>query len=664
MGEKKTGQAPKQALAAGWSADELLRMLADPRYLPPPLGLKCDKPAGEDIPGTHKIEVRRVFRRDDQIAYIQKRYLGRYAHRAQYELALLDVVQKIPVVRDHVVGAAGQFHGQNNHGLVLTMRWGGLSVEDWNVLLGEQSPFKTSCVAVLSLVRAVLRASSQFHSMGFVHGDLLLRNVVLPQMASDKPGRHRLDMSKTRLIDLEFSLAPLTAIKSGSTQSLIPREWFKETQGATIWLHPEYHSAQMNPGLFVSQGWRSTNGQRERDWQIPADWYPDADTRLQRVDWGADFFSIAAWIELLTSAGNFDDDEAEHDAMQYLLTLPERLRTFDRPIDPTQGEAVPRTPPPHGKLILEIDHLIGSHEPDDALSYRLPSPSAAAARPPALPTNYSTWETGAPAIDYAEQAARHAKDAITKARQSNHAEQAKLKPEDRPTIADKPAYPLNPQNSNWSPALVTITSLKLQVAIDPVTEHGFTFNNSPSAASRPQVKVTRKQIENYLKELNHRWGLPVASLDQTAELSFRQHYSGFRLLDIEEWIGVCKAGFDTSYAYAIGPRALKDGDLMAEHAVYQWSSNLLGTRQKKESEDPLMPQPVDHDSNIHNSYGVRGMHGNVWELVTKASANGLYACGGSFLSLPQQLQWDVWEERTSPNEQRGDTGFRVCRTIL
>ena len=224
----------------GWTPAHLLAMLDDEAYLPPTLALKCDRrpdPAtgkDVDVPSTQKVEVRRVQQTGQTGAFIEKRYLGRYANRAKYEANMLDLVQNLPRIKGHVVGSVGKFQSTTSE-LLLVTPWVGLSVEDWNALLGDSSPFKSSCVAVLALARAVLRATQEFHQVGFVHCDLQPQNIVIGHTSTPRKGWYRLNLAETRLIDLEFSLPPLTAVtESGGRQVTIPREWFRDKNNALL----------------------------------------------------------------------------------------------------------------------------------------------------------------------------------------------------------------------------------------------------------------------------------------------------------------------------------------------------------------------------------------------------------------------------------------------
>jgi hypothetical protein len=240
-------------------------------------------------------------------------------------------------------------------------------VADWNILLGAQSPFLSSCKAVLALVRAVLRATQAFHEKGFVHGDLLLQNIIINHMPTSTKDTYRLNLPKTHLIDLEFSLPPVDAIQLENKDVTHKRQWFKDTDGCYIWLHPICHSLNLLPGPAAADRKNFLDGRI----------YPDADARLARVDWGADFYTIAYWIELLLRQTNFVDEEDSPGVVEYLEALVPRLLSFDRLVEPSRGETVPR-PVPHARIIAEIDGLIGAHDNFDMLDYRMGATASAA----------------------------------------------------------------------------------------------------------------------------------------------------------------------------------------------------------------------------------------------------------------------------------------------
>lgn len=346
----------------------LRNMLLDERYVPPPLFLKLDHTGDLE---TRKIEVRRVRRQGR--SYIDKRYVGDYANRANEESQMLEVMRTQALVKDYVVEFSGKaFSAQSvqAQSLDITTRWSGLSIQNWLALWpAQQSPF-ASLAALLALVRAIVKALEEFHKLGFVHGDLLPQNLVMPAIKLPN-GRYQLQLQHLRLIDFEFSLAPAGGIASHGTVQLIRKtDWFKDKHGQLIRLHPACHSAQLLPAPARYVPDRGFKGAFKWEWGAT---YPDAKARMARVNWTADFFSLAHWLEPLVMQGNFNDEDALPTAVPDLMQLIDDMRSWDL-LHQTGAPGVPL--PQHGAIIDRINRLIGAKDPEHELSFELPSRNA------------------------------------------------------------------------------------------------------------------------------------------------------------------------------------------------------------------------------------------------------------------------------------------------
>ncbi len=341
------------ALVAAWSRDDLRRMALDRQWGPPPLGLKRDVDRNDKpIPGTEKVEIRREYNAEQKVPFIKKKYLHLYAKRVNYERHMLEAVGKLDALRAHVVDLSGVMNVGRTNMEVLT-RWRGLSVRDWDALLDEESPFRRSCVAVLGLVRAILTATREFHRLGFVHCDLLLHNLVMEGVFPD--GRRdalRLLLNTTRLIDLEFTLPPLSSLRVSGLH-FEPREWPRDTNGDLIWLDVRSHSPNLRPGAIDDKdgplSWRDMDA--------------GAQQRLERIDWGVDFFSMAHEVEkLLGNTEGFKDERSYPEVVPWLTTLPARLRAWDKLVE-LDEHGVPRPREcPHRELLDQIAGLMPSEE--------------------------------------------------------------------------------------------------------------------------------------------------------------------------------------------------------------------------------------------------------------------------------------------------------------
>lgn len=372
------------APVAKWTRVTLRRMLLDPVYVPPPLFLKLDDSGKLE---SRKVEIRRYLDADSQLPHVDKRYVGRYAKSAGYEKQMLDAVQNLPIVKEHFVGlrshsnASSERHNTatnaSGSGSKLITRWSGLSLSSWayELLPAERLPFRDNPRALLALVRAVLRATEEFHKLGFVHCDLLLQNILLDAKFDADTGLFTFDLANLKIIDLEFSLTPVqqTTLADGGFVPARRADWFRDTGGTAITLLPHWHS-----DLLVSHAIDKDTGDLGAE-------HRDAQTRLAQADWGVDFFSVASWLKPLANS-NFAKEKDYAAEIKLLKTLPQRLRNFDRKYAP--GKTLPIRKWPHHDMIEEISRIIGIREPLDVLCFQLPSEALLAeldANPAPLP---------------------------------------------------------------------------------------------------------------------------------------------------------------------------------------------------------------------------------------------------------------------------------------
>jgi serine/threonine protein kinase len=353
----------------------LRKMLVNERYLPPPLYLKLDN--DHDL-NSRKIEVRRLYSLRDRYASIEKRYVGAYEKRADEESDMLEATRSLNLVREHLADYGGKDHAGSSSNLVTSTyvrtRWRGLSIKSWQGLLkDEQSPFSNSVVAYLALVRAIVRALRAFHEAGFVHGDLLPQNIVIPARHNPQDGTWELELDKLRLIDLEFTLTPSEPLKVSNTNKIERRtDWFREKNGNVIWVHPIGHSLQLLPGAFTRNKVVRVDGDGKKyavDEITKGALHADAKTHLSNANWSADLFSLAFWLLPMYKKGRFRDEEQYPNANAYVTNL---LKKFNQ-LDADQVKGVPAPAPPHSEIVKEIDLLIGTREPEEQLKFKLPT---------------------------------------------------------------------------------------------------------------------------------------------------------------------------------------------------------------------------------------------------------------------------------------------------
>jgi hypothetical protein len=200
----------------------------------------------------------------------------------------------------------------------------------------------------------------------------------------------------------------------------------------------------------------------------------------------------------------------------------------------------------------------------------------------------------------------------------------------------------------------------LAVAVDPITITQF-FALAPSDELRNAIRsrfttppddawpitlVSRAQCDKWLTTLN-------ARLRQ----ELRPDWPLYRLLTDSEWTYACACGLDVPYV--IGDRVIRKLD--RGHAVFRYSEIDRGVRYVP-ADNPRSPAPVHDARNQTNSFGLRGMHGNIRELVTDAGLPALSRLmGGGFQSGPVML--DARYKGTTSGHPEADVGFRVARPL-
>jgi len=500
----------------------------------------------------------------------------------------------------------------------------------------------------LKLIRGVLFALHGFHSKRFVHCDLHPGNIVLPAEIKQLPtnsgegDRYQLiaRWDEIKLIDLGYSIhrgiEPPAMLPLALWELTTAGEYRRDAVGEKI------PSKRMSPHLHnrlcaldtIASKWPASEVFSRKRWEQ----HQENLRNLQELDWREDLYQLGYWLTKMRDGdedGSWGDVRYVGDVVNvrevnaFICDFPQELMDWGlkRPLPDVM---------PHVGYIKRIDELIAA----------LPaSPDSFTLQRRDYDTAYLTY------IDVLSKNSSQAQDRVTPQRASTLIEPGLVYPN-----------------------MVSIPSLKLEVGLDPVTTIEFDFCAQHETGAIPRVRVALKQVEKYLHELNRRSGLPTATLIQTSKPDFREGYSGFRLLCFKEWVAVCQAGLNAlakedrsshPYAYAIGSSWLGAGELRPEHAVYKWDDGLRRAHCLLPSQRPQGPLPVDHDSNRPNGFGVRGMHGNVWEIVVTDNEGEYRKCGGAWDSSPDRLGFDVAAPAVeSDSLPHGSIGFRVCRTLL
>ena len=229
----------------------------------------------------------------------------------------------------------------------------------------------------------------------------------------------------------------------------------------------------------------------------------------------------------------------------------------------------------------------------------------------------------------------------------------------------------------WCPVLVKVprgqyrigppTSLRtvalkeaLAVGRDPVTVAEFAaFATDPSAdqvrlrrwrltsdrARHPMTGVTRAEADAYACWL-------------TARVAKPRGWSAFRILTADEWEICCRAGGTGDYAF---DRPMND--VSKSLAIYRWSERNKAGDRWPPGLNLVEPASIDSPGNRFNAFGLRGMHGNVWEIVSSVNnPSRSQLRGGCFASPPRELAAHFPVKIPAAHESE-HTGFRICRTL-
>ena len=348
-----------------WTPAHLRRMLLDPRYEPPPLWLKW---ADAERAESRGVQIRRYFDASINGPLVDKTYLGWLKNRAGHEAQLMDAVADFKAMRAHVVGLYKKTNAATfaSNTMTITTQWAGLSVSDWLTLLPqERCPFVARSAALLSLVRGILRALKPFHAQGFVHGDLLLHNILVPaDMQAHGQGLLRID--KLKVLDLELSYSPVDSLTLPTGARLPPRQasYFSDAQGNLLPIHPLVHSQWLLPGEWANPALPHFTRYYSAD---------EAKARLRAIDWGVDLCTFGLCLGQLLHHCNFADEDDNPGAANMLHSLVHELQAHDQLADPAQGQQNPRPGLPHQAWMDRIDELLGPHDSEAAVGFVLPT---------------------------------------------------------------------------------------------------------------------------------------------------------------------------------------------------------------------------------------------------------------------------------------------------
>lgn len=195
---------------------------------------------------------------------VEKRYQGRLAHFAKRELDYFNKVNYHGMERVNLLRSMETTQSTVLNETVVRTQWCGLDTRNWAQLLkanrgrnGEdqaQYCFTNKAAVVLAWVRGVLRSIQAFHQDGFVHCDLLARNIVIPcTPIAGESHQFELQLDTPYIIDLELCLGPQTSDMNKWGSALV-RDGFFDNTGKPLPLNPQDRSEYLCSGAIGSPG--------------------------------------------------------------------------------------------------------------------------------------------------------------------------------------------------------------------------------------------------------------------------------------------------------------------------------------------------------------------------------------------------------------------------
>jgi hypothetical protein len=206
-----------------WTKEELLEMLLDEKKPSRKLQLK----KGD-------VEVQRIYKDDHLI--VEKHYKGGLDNFNEYETQRLLAIGFIHACKDKVASLNGYDTKTQRHNQTITRvvhtEWFGFDTDSWREL---NNSFSENIPALLAWVRGVLLAVYDFHKAGFVHCDLLPKNIAINCSKLDK-NSFQLELEKIFIFDLEFCLTPQ------NKRNALPRDGWFDNKGEPRGLGYSHHS--------------------------------------------------------------------------------------------------------------------------------------------------------------------------------------------------------------------------------------------------------------------------------------------------------------------------------------------------------------------------------------------------------------------------------------
>lgn len=519
---------------------------------------------------------------------------------------------------------------------------------------------------LLRFAAGALEVLDGVHALGIVHFDLHLANWCLPAINPKRIDngqgpfklQFELRIDQPYLIDFSESLwedrLPLNCIPRHVRALLDQSTWeFTKTRSR---LSPQFrHVAQAAREHAMRLDQQFAEASRQDQWKMLVDrkWceshgLKDAihDLLVRQLDWREDLYQLGYMLDMLK--GELRNDVIHGHTLGW-RGGPARGDTRDRALASLPAEAA--LVPQDRRLRAHLERLIAE------LMALTNEPSAP--RPAQRPH-----------LGLADAIRQ-----VLKVNGLDSHEQIRFVLEFDAPAARPSAGRFNPGGEAWSPAMVTVPEgtyrvgpphdmrtvtlvQPLAVSQDPITVQQFAafaaaLPRCPDAwrlglerARKPMTNITRAEAERYADWLTQRLGES-------------EGLAPYRLMSADEWEVCCRARALKSYG--IGPQGADD--ISRRDAIYRWSERNKADVRWGFSSNLLDVLPVDDAKNATNGFGLRGMHGNVWEFTAgKSRGSTIGLRGGSYTSAPRELMaW--WTREVDVRYFANDVGFRVCRNL-
>lgn len=287
---------------------------------------------------------------------VAKSYGKNLAANQGREVAFLIKSQSLDVgITSHIVPLVTVQNQSTLAQMDFYTKWGGFDLDQWHILLGANHPYMNTVPGLLSLVYGILDATYAFHAQGYVHNDLLMRNLIMDYRYDEKTNTGQLHLDTICMIDFEFTLPP--RFNKRGVNILQNPIWLDQNDDEII-LNPLFHSKYVcgfeTELVLINKQYVQDYKLDEHGHCIPLQ---DAVAIRANVGFGADFFTLAYELRKLIAQATpyWSDDhlrkyEKAHD---YLLALPDVLEAYN-----LKPDANYRPVPPHMTLMADIKRLV------------------------------------------------------------------------------------------------------------------------------------------------------------------------------------------------------------------------------------------------------------------------------------------------------------------